>query len=59
MIAYEYVAIKKTVIYQLLSKYKSSSKVNDEWPRSGRRSIITMTKLDLSIDKHLIKMDEQ
>ena len=52
MIEKGYTPIKKTAIYKLLSEYKSSGKVYDEWHISGRRPIITITKFDQSIDKY-------
>ena len=55
MIENDYIPLKKTVIYKLLSEYKSSGKVYEEWHISGRRPIITITKLDQSIDIFLIK----
>ena len=35
MIEHGYISLKKTEIYQLLSKYKSSGKVYDELHKSG------------------------
>jgi len=52
MIEKGYTPIKKTAIYKLLSEYKSSGKVYDEWHIIGRKPIITITQFDLSIEKH-------
>ena len=52
MIEYGYVPLKKTIMYKLLSEYKSNGKVDDEYHISGWSLIITMKKIDISIDKH-------
>ena len=52
MIEKGYTPIKKRSIYKLLSEYKSSGKIYDEWHIIGQKPIITITKCDLSIDKY-------